>query len=412
MMMIKEKYTINSEETSLNLVQTQIESVRKKNITKTGFRLYKDKKIGVSGAIGKYDEQEQWEKSEKALSLNIDYPYDVSGNLEKSVQKPCDFTDGIAFTEEMEALLKQLRQRHPKFIFSNKINLVTDDVTLENDNGLNLHSRISKIEASVVIKDKSSSDLMDAFMGMEGTEWDREEFLRMTEMTCTGLEKGAEIENGKHKVVLIPFGCDFMNKMYSELHGLRYGTGGSLFSGKIGEKLFADHFTLYQSLSPEDGVLNPFFDAEGTVNKDFRYTLIENGVLKSPYTDKKYAEQFDLALTGAAGGSYDSVPSLSPHPLVIKNSEKTLKELLGGEKAILVLFASGGDFTPEGKYATPVQTSFLFDGERMLGRLPQLNLTSHIYDMFGDDFIGVAKNSFTSLFPMHLPVMNMKVEKL
>src|SRR6056297_1571039 len=124
MKMIKEKYTINSEETSLNLVQTQIESVRKKNITKTGFRLYKDKKIGVSGAIGKYDEKEQWEKSEKALSLNIDYPYDVSGTIEKSVEKPCDFTDGVQFTQEMEELLKELRERHPKFIFSNKFNLV------------------------------------------------------------------------------------------------------------------------------------------------------------------------------------------------------------------------------------------------------------------------------------------------
>ncbi|MEA1884110.1 MAG: metallopeptidase TldD-related protein [Thermotogota bacterium] len=410
--MIKEKYTINSEETSLNLVQTQIESVRKKNITKTGFRLYKDNKIGVSGAIGKYNEKEQWEKSEKALSLNIDYPYEVSGSLEKTVQKPCDFSDGVAFTEEMEELLKELRQRHPKFIFSNKINLVTDDVSLKNDNGLNLQSRISKIEASVLIKDKSSSDLMDAFMGMEGTQWDREEFLRMVNMTCKGLEKNADIENGRHKVVIIPYGCEFMGKMYSELHGLKYGTGGSLFSGRIDEKLFSENFTLYQTLSPVDGVLEPFFDTEGTINDDFIYPLIENGVLKTPYTDKKYASQFNLPLTGAAGGSYDSVPSLSPHPLVIKNSEKTLKELLGGEKAILVLFASGGDFTPDGKYATPVQTSFLFDGEKMLGRLPQLNITSHIYDMFGKDFVGVAKDSFTSLFPMHLPVMNLKVEKI
>ena len=410
--MIKEKYTINSEETSLNLVQTQIESVRKKNITKTGFRLYKDNKIGVSGAIGKYNEEEQWEKSEKALSLDIDYPYDISGNLEKSVKKPCHFTDGVAFTEEMEELLNQLRQRHPNFLFSNKINLVTDDVTLENDSGLNLHSRISKIEASVLIKDKSSSDLMDAFMGMEGTRWDREEFLRMVNMTCEGLEKNVDIENGRHKVVIIPFGCDFMGKMYSELHGLKYGTGGSLFSGRIGEKLFNDNFTLYQSLSEEDGVLDPFFDTEGTVNDDFRFPLIENGVLKSPYTDKKYAHQFNLPLTGAAGGSYDSVPSLSPHPLVIQKSEKTMKELLEGEKAILVLFASGGDFTPDGKYATPVQTSFLFDGEKMLGRLPQLNLTSNLYDMFGKDFVGSAKDSFTSLFPMHLPVMTMNAEKI
>jgi len=412
MMMIKEKYTISSEETSLNLVQTQIESVRKKNITKTGFRVYQDEKIGVSGAIGHYDEQEQWEKAQKALSLNIEYPYEVSKELEKSVEKTCDFADGVAFTREMEELLKALREKHPQFIFSNKINLVTNMVTLENDKGLNLHSKISKIEASILIKEKSSPDLMDAFMGMEGTRWDRDEFLRMVHLTCEGLEKSAEIDSGMHKVVMIPFGCEFMGKLYSELHGLKYGTGGSLFSGKIGEQLFCDQFTLYQSLSAEDGILSPFFDAEGTVNNGERYTLIENGVLKSPYTDKKYARQFNLEHTGSAGGGYDSVPSLAPSPLVIKKSEKTLKEMLEGEKVILAFFASGGDFTPEGKYATPVQTSFLFDGERLLGRLPQLNITSHLNDMFGKDFIGVAKDSFTTLFPMHLPVMNMKVEKV
>src|SRR6056297_670103 len=130
--MIKEKYTINNEETSLNLVQTQIESVRKKNITKTGFRIFKDQKIGVSGAIGNYDENEQWEKAEKALSLNIDYPYEISGHLEKTIEKACDFQDGVQFTQEMEELMKVLRNRHPEFLFSNKINLVTKTVDLQN----------------------------------------------------------------------------------------------------------------------------------------------------------------------------------------------------------------------------------------------------------------------------------------
>ena len=410
--MIKEKLTIKTEETSINLSQTMIESVRKKNITKTGFRVYDDDKIGVTGAIGKYDEQEMWGKAKDKLSLTIEYPYEATGKQEKNEELACDIQDGVAFTREIEEMLKVLREKQPDFIFSNKINLTTNQTALENDLGLNLNSRISKISSSVIIKEKSSKDLADAFVGFEGAKWDKDEFIRLVDMTCSGLKKDADIENGVHKVVILPMMCDFLGKMYTELHGLKFGTGGSLFSGKTGEKLFSDNFTLFQSRANEDGNFSPFFDVEGTINAGNRFPLIENGVLKTPYTDKKTAAQYNLTHTGSAGGEYDSVPTLSPTPLVIEKSNQTLKELLDGEEAIFVLMASGGDFTPEGKYATPVQTSFLYDGEQFIGRLPQLNLTSNIYDMFGKDFFGVSSDSLTSLSPVNMPVINMKVEKI
>jgi PmbA protein len=286
-------------------------------------------------------------------------------------------------------------------------------VSLKNDLGLDLSSTISRIESSLLLKEKSSPNLLDAFIAFDSTKWDRTEYLRIADMLCDGLANEADIENGIHKVILIPGGSDFMGKLYSELHGLKFGTGGSILAGKIGEKLFSEDFTLYQSNSAEDGMLNNhFFDAEGTVNEAFRYTLIENGVLKTPYTDKKTAKQYNLEHTGAAGAAYDSVPSLVPTPLVIKKSEKTIKALMNGEKAMFVMFAQGGDFTPEGKYATPVQTSFLFDGEKFIGKLPQLNITSNVFDMFGKDFLGVSSDSFTSLSHMPLTFMNMKIEKI
>ncbi len=411
--MINEKYTIKTEETSINVVMSEIESIRNKNITKTGFRVYADGKIGVAGAIGDYDETEMKEKAKAALALGIEYPGEPTGKMEKSVEVVCDLKNGVEFTAEIEGLLAELKQRYPDFIFNNKINLNKEEYAIENDLGLNLKSSIARIESSLLVKEKTSPNLLDAFIGFEGTKWDRDEYIRIAEMICNGLSNQVDIENGVHKVILQPMGCDFMNKLYSELHGLKFGTGGSIFTGKIGEKLFSEDFTLYQSTNPEDGMLNnPFFDAEGTVNEAFRYTLVGDGVLKAPYTDKKTAKQYDLALTGSAHGEYDSVPGLSPTPLVIKKSEKTIVELLNGEKAIFVMFASGGDFTPEGKYATPVQTSFLFDGEKFIGRLPQLNLTSNVYDMFGKDYLGTSSDSLTTLSETPLTFMKMKVEKI
>ena len=57
-----------------------------------------------------------------------------------------------------------------------------------------------------------------------------------------------------------------------------------------------------------------------------------------------------------------------------------------------MLFASGGDFTPDGHYACPVQLAMLTGGEKFLGRVPKFAISGHLFDLFGDDFIGVSKD--------------------
>lgn len=60
--------------------------------------------------------------------------------------------------------------------------------------------------------------------------------------------------------------------------------------------------------------------------------------------------------------------------------------------AILVVVSSGGDFTPDGSFAAPVQVSFLFDGERIIGKLPEFTMRSNVYKMLGEDYIGTFEN--------------------
>lgn len=60
--------------------------------------------------------------------------------------------------------------------------------------------------------------------------------------------------------------------------------------------------------------------------------------------------------------------------------------------AVAIVIASGGDFTAEGVFGTPVQLAFLTDGEKLIGRLPELKLSGELYSMFGEDFIGKSKD--------------------
>jgi len=64
--------------------------------------------------------------------------------------------------------------------------------------------------------------------------------------------------------------------------------------------------------------------------------------------------------------------------------------LLKGKPGVFVHIAMGGDFSQAGGFGTPVQLAFLFDGKKLLGRLPPLQLSSTLFEMFGKDYRGVS----------------------
>ena len=57
-----------------------------------------------------------------------------------------------------------------------------------------------------------------------------------------------------------------------------------------------------------------------------------------------------------------------------------------------MVLASGGDTTPDGHFATPVQMSYLMEGGKLVGRLPELNIGGNFFDLLGKDFLGAVHN--------------------
>ena len=391
--MIREKYIKNYNEISINIVQSNIESIRKKDITKTGFRVYENDFIGIAGAVGNVNEAELEKGAIENLKLEIPYPYEVSTNMIKSVDYRKEILSNEEFVKEVEELLEILRQEFPDFIFSNKIYIQEFETKLTNDGGLDL-SHIDRIFVmSIVIKEKSSINVFDGFLSYIDREYDRDIILDNIREVLTAYKNEVKLPKvGKLPVIFTEYDSLPLMKIINEMNGYKVGTGASLFTDFIGEKKFSDKFTLYQSAEEEDLIVTEFFDAEGVVNPDFIYTLIEKGKIITPYTDKKTAAQFNLPLTGSASADYDKVPSLEPKNLKVKTSDKSLKELLNGELGVLVYIASGGDFTQEGVFGTPVQLAFLTDGEKLLGKLPELKVSGELYSMFGEDYIGKSKD--------------------
>ncbi len=411
--MIREKYTRRVKETSINIVQSKIESIREKDITKTGFRVYKDGKIGVAGALGKYDEAEMFKKAEEALSLNIPYENEPSSNRNECMEIDSDIPKGKELINEIECMLEELR-KNDDFIFSNKINVIEEEVILENNMELNLKYKKRYMECDIVVKEKSSKNIMDLFLPYEGRGFNRDEFIKFSNELLNAYRNKVEFPE-KKKIPVAFLNADMsMFKMFlKDLNGRTFASGASVFSDLMNEKKFNSDFTLYQTSNPEDDINSKFFDDEGVVNSNYRYPLIENGVIKSPYTDKTVAKMYNLPLTGAAAGEYDGVPGLKGWPnLIAKSGEKTAKELLNGEMAIFVFVAAGGDFTPDGGFGTPVQVAFLFDGEKFIGRLPELQVSSHVFEMYGEDFRGVSCDKVMPSMNVKYMIMDMDVKEL
>jgi PmbA protein len=304
-----------------------------------------------------------------------------------------------------------LRYEYPQFSFSHKISYEKSEFALSNDLGADLVCRDKAVQTILLIKHKKSKNMMDSFSLDISRSFDAGSLFKTVTEVCACFEERVELPKEKMPVVLLLSPEVLMWKFFSDLDGLAMGTGASIFSRKMGQKLFSDSFSLCVKRNPRDD-FRCFFDAEGTVLPNDSFALIENGVLKSPYSSRKIAQEYGYDASGSAGGVFDSVPATSWDSISIKPGSQTIEELLGGRKAVYVVIANGGDFTPQGEYASPVQSAFLFDGRNLLGRLPQLVISSDLYSMFGKDFIGMSVQGRSPHSPFKYLVMEMDVSRI
>lgn len=390
---IAETYRITTDQTAVTVSQTAVDAVRRKSVVSTGVRLYGDGHIGVAGGLGDVDSSLLRDTAAAALERGVPYTGTPGSKL---VRHEHDSGEGLPsedeFVGEIEAVLEHLRREHPGFSFSNLARRTRTRTSLVNDVGLDLADDIHSVEISLMFKEKSSANILDGGVWIFDRAFDRHAFLDYADMVVGAYGERADLPGGRVPVVFADTDELPLLKFYEDLHGLRYGSGASALCSRSGEQMFSHDFTLFQSRHRDD-TTREFFDAEGVVNAGDRVALIDHGVVVSPYTDKKTAARFDLPTTGAAGAEYDAVPGVSPPPFSLLPSDRTAAELLDGRPGVFIAIASGGDFTPSGEFGSPVQLAFLYDGKRLLARLPEFKLSGNLYRMFGDDYIGVSRDT-------------------
>lgn len=122
--------------------------------------------------------------------------------------------------------------------------------------------------------------------------------------------------------------------------------GIGAFTGKVGQKVASDVFTMVDdgSIPNARGTLN--FDDEGTQTR--KNVLIEKGMLKGYMTDILSAKQLDLERTGnGRRESFRNIPIPRMTNTFIDNGESNPEDILAStQKGIYVQSLSGGSVNP------------------------------------------------------------------
>ncbi len=374
---------------TLNVTAGKIDSFREVEKTTGTVRVYENGCIGVAGCLGEPDEEKLTEQAKEALGFGIPYPCLSEGALELEERDDEEIIPVPELIPTMQVFLDRLGALCPKFAFSNKIMLGHTSKEYRNSKGRHLVSAGRSFDIALIAQNRGSGNLFDTFLLWTGKQFDADAALAHFKEQYDAFFVPADLEPGRYPVVA--FTDEMFGISLRHFIGDLYAAGASLLSGKLNEKVFSDKLTLCDDMNPKTTNGAYFFDAEGCVAENYRPALIENGVLKALMTTKKTAELYGLPNSGNADAPYDGVPGIGFHRLYAAPTAKTLKELVPG-KAIFMIIASGGDMTPEGHFATPVQMAYLLEDGEIKGRLPEINIGGDFFDMLGKDYIGTVRD--------------------
>jgi len=413
--MIKEYYTENKQETSIQIENSKILAIKNKNITQKSVRVFDEEKkiLALAPAVGDVPDDELEKKAIDMLSLNISYDYE----LEKETKG--DFVKNnmsIKSIQELEIFTKNvmndLKDISKDFVINGMVSSNTEKQSIKNSFDLNLSLQKTSIKCSFSLKKKGSGNIMDGFTGFYGydiTENKYKSFLKDTEFIAGACSSDiVSLENKSYKILSNK--DEILRKLYSDIKGIEYEEKTSLIAGKLNEKIANESFCINECYDYENlGTYIPF-DDEGIV-REKELVLIENGILKNVLYDKKQAKKYGKVSTGNGFRSYNTHPSIASRKWRVLGVEKKVTDLLIDDTVIIPFISSGGDFLPNGNFTLPVQLAFVFKNGKFVGRAPQITMIGNYLDCLNKDFLALGKNDFlTELMDETLILSNILVK--
>jgi len=187
------------------------------------------------------------------------------------------------------------------------------------------------------------------------------------------------IQSGKMPVVLDPLAVGPVIAAAATVSAEDAQRDRSFLTGKIGEHIAVNGFTIVDDGLLSGGLETSPFDAEGVPSQ--RTTLVENGVLRSYLYDSYTANKEGRKSTGnASRGDFRQPPSISPTNLMIANGAET-DVIEDVRRGIYVRATGDRPNMSTGEFSGMVYAGYAIeDGERKHA-LKQTNIGINVLDL-------------------------------
>ena len=411
--MIKDILTINKNELNIEIQASKIASVREKNLLKKSARVFQNGRISLASFIGNISDEELFAKCKKLTSVGIPYDYEIPSNLyfskKLSDKKEIELDEAYEVTKKS---LKHLQELNDNFIYSGAVKYEIFNLNYRNTNEVDLERGFEKKIFEILFKHKKSANIIDGWFAIQTMlEADFKDMINKNIDFLNTYENEVNIDNGIKQVMFLDY-SQLLRKLSESLRIDRYKDNSALYSGKCGEKLFSEKFSLYDvNNAPKSAVFRPF-DEEGVLRKEAYLPLIENGVFKNYICDLRNAKKYDTCSTANGQRNFNSNIGLAFNALLLGKGARKVDDIIKDiDEGVIVVMSSGGDFLDNGDYSTPVQLSYLVKNGKIIGRLPQLTLKTSIDKMFGSDFIEVSSDGYYQESDDACAVINMEIIK-
>ncbi len=192
---------------------------------------------------------------------------------------------------------------------------------LINSNGLDKTGTASPIYLEIkAVHNTSQITVLETFGGEDFSYFDDQDFTeRLLQKIKYCSAEVVDVDPGYYDVVLAPrCVAEFVQYLAYGMGARALDQHSSYFEGKIGEKVFPDHISIYDD--PRDPeMIGMDYGSDGHIYKPL--TLIENGVFRNFFCNNYFSHKTGLPKNGNTASCLKITPGT-----------KTLQELIGGVK--------------------------------------------------------------------------------
>lgn len=406
--MDEQKFTAAQRSCAANLAGGAVESVRFSEEKRTTVRVYEGGKIGVAGRIGAGDDAVLEQNAREALAQGIPYPPAMCGGERGAVDLRKDILSEQQFLPAVKRLVGRLQERFPRFIFGNKIYLHDVAYRYQDSAGTDLFFADNGAELALTIKEASSANITDLYYEARRGYYDEDAVIADIGKLLDVYGNVLPMPQEELPVIV---DADVVSFLLSHFFAEMYQSGAGLLSGRMGQQIFGGEVDILLDRTPGKAPFVRFFDDEGVTLPEDKFYFVKEGRMCGLATYRRTAAAFGLPLSGCGRAEFDGVPAcMYFNGITVDTHGKKLSEAYNG-RAIYIALASGGDMTQEGRIALPVQLAYLYEGGKLVGRLPEFGISGSIFDLYGKDLIAIAENDIFGYMQQDVIVSRFTIDK-